>query len=86
MYVCMYVFVCTCGCARVCVCACVPVCLSLPPVLGELRYGYHQFPFKVAFRDSQGKLLPLVYGGDPGTPGQADHKVCAACVRASMCV
>lgn len=33
-----------------------------------------QFP-PISANDEQGKLLPLIYGGDPGRPGDADFKV-----------
>lgn len=36
---------------------------------------YHQFKAKVSPCDDQGNLLPGVYGGERGEPGQGDHKV-----------
>ncbi len=36
---------------------------------------YHQFPHPVSPYDEDGNLLPLVYGGDPGKPGEGDKKV-----------
>ncbi|MGQ9651503.1 MAG: FAD-dependent oxidoreductase [Phycisphaerae bacterium] len=39
------------------------------------RCEYHQFKKAVSPYDENGKLLPCVYGGDPGDVGQADHKV-----------
>eukprot|EP01116_Phalansterium_solitarium_P003659 TRINITY_DN14482_c0_g1_i1.p1 TRINITY_DN14482_c0_g1~~TRINITY_DN14482_c0_g1_i1.p1 ORF type:complete len:527 (+),score=174.36 TRINITY_DN14482_c0_g1_i1:142-1722(+) len=46
--------------------------------------GGHQFAQAIDPYDSQGNLLPLVYSGDPGVPGQADLKVQAYNFR--MCL
>ena len=35
----------------------------------------HQFDVEISPDDADGKLLPLVYGGDPTPPGQGDKKV-----------
>ncbi len=35
----------------------------------------HQFSTPVSPYDADGHLLPLIYGGDPGKPGQGDRKV-----------
>ncbi len=53
---------------------------------GQQRYGeslagvrerseYHQFTTPISPYDADGKLLPFIYGGDPGQPGQGDRKV-----------
>lgn len=46
---------------------------------------YHQFKVAVSPYDENGRLLPCVYGGDPGRVGQADHKVQAYNFRICMC-
>ena len=43
---------------------------------GRIAYSpKHQFPFPVSPHDENGKLLPLIYSGDPGEPGAGDKKV-----------
>ncbi len=46
---------------------------------------YHQFKTAVSPYDQNGRLLPCVYGGDPGQIGQADRKVQAYNFRICMC-
>jgi hypothetical protein len=46
--------------------------------------GGHQFGVPVNYTDGQGGLLPMIYAGDPGTPGQGDDKVQAYNFR--MCL
>lgn len=46
---------------------------SLAGRLAECKY--HQFGVKVSPYDEKGGLLPLVYGGEPGKPGEGDRKV-----------
>lgn len=45
---------------------------------------YHQFKAAVSPYDKDGRLLPCVYGGDPGEIGQADKKVQAYNFRICM--
>ena len=45
----------------------------------------HQFDVDVSPYDENGKLLPCVYGGDSGKPGEADRKVQAYNFRICMC-
>eukprot|EP01119_Soliformovum_irregulare_P005694 TRINITY_DN17437_c0_g1_i1.p1 TRINITY_DN17437_c0_g1~~TRINITY_DN17437_c0_g1_i1.p1 ORF type:complete len:522 (+),score=113.17 TRINITY_DN17437_c0_g1_i1:121-1686(+) len=47
-------------------------------------WGGHQFNVEVDPHDSEGRLLPLIYDGDAGVPGQADKKVQAYNFR--MCL
>jgi len=52
---------------------------------GRIAYSpKHQFTVPVSPYDAQGKLLPLVYGGDPGKPGEGDKKVQAYNFRLCM--
>lgn len=52
---------------------------------GKLEYSAgHQFTVLVDPYNENGKLLPLVYGGDTGRPGQADKKIQAYNFR--LCV
>lgn len=46
---------------------------------------HHQFKEKVSPFDEAGKLLPCVYGGEPGSIGQADKKVQAYNFRMCLC-
>ena len=48
------------------------------------KSGGHQFPRPLNYTDAAGKLLPMIYTGDPGVPGQADAKVQAFNFR--MCL
>ena len=49
---------------------------------GRIEYSpKHQFSVPVNPYDKNGELLPLVYGGDPGKPGEADRKVQAYTFR-----
>jgi len=53
---------------------------------GRREYSkYHQFNVPVSPYDNQGRLLPLIYGGDPGIPGQGDGKVQAYNFRICLC-
>lgn len=52
---------------------------------GRIEYSAkHQFEVPVNPYDEDGNLLPLIYGGDPGTPGEADRKVQAYNFRLCM--
>ncbi|MGI6456084.1 MAG: FAD-dependent oxidoreductase [bacterium] len=43
---------------------------------GRIKYSdKHQFDVPVSAYDEDGNLLPLIYDGDPGVPGQGDRKV-----------
>jgi hypothetical protein len=56
---------------------------SLAGVRAESKY--HQFDVPVSPYDAAGRLLPFVYGGDPGRPEQGDRKVQAYNFRVCMC-
>ena len=47
-------------------------------------FGGHQFPAPLNYTDGQGAILPMIFTGDPGVPGQADAKVQAFNFR--MCL
>ena len=49
------------------------------------RSQYHQFDVPVSSRDESGKLLPGVYTGDKGKPGDGDKKVQAYNFRVCLC-
>jgi hypothetical protein len=49
------------------------------------RSEFHQFAVKVSPYDENGKLLPYIYDGDTGKPGQADRKVQAYNFRLCLC-
>jgi len=49
------------------------------------RCEFHQFSVSIPGRDQNGKLLPLVYPGERGSTGQADHKVQAYNFRICLC-
>src|SRR5690606_9563159 len=62
---------------------------------GEAEYGEslagrtaystkHQFSVPVNPHDDQGNLLPLIYPGDPGVPGEGDRKLQAYNCRLCM--
>lgn len=52
---------------------------------GRREYSkYHQFSVPVSPYDGNGELLPFVYGGDPGEPGEGDQKVQAYNFRLCM--
>src|SRR5690606_3815918 len=43
---------------------------------GRIEYSdKHQFDVPVSPKAGDGSLIPLVYGGDPGKPGEGDRKV-----------
>ena len=48
------------------------------------KTGGHQFSVPIDYRWPNGTLLPMVYGGDPGTPGDADKKVQAYNFRVTL--
>src|SRR5262245_38921794 len=63
---------------------------------GQQRYGeslagrrerseFHQFSVPISPYDEAGHLLPFVYGGDPGKPGEPDRKVQAYNYRLCLC-
>ncbi len=63
---------------------------------GEDEYGeslagvreyskYHQFDVPVSAYDEEGRLLPCVYPGERGQPGQGDRKVQAYNFRVCLC-
>lgn len=52
---------------------------------GRIEYSpKHQFSVPVDPYDGEGNLLPLIHGGDPGVPGEADRKVQAYNFRLCM--
>lgn len=53
---------------------------------GRIEHSpYHQFSAPVDPYDQNGNLLPLIYAGDPGRPGEGDRKVQAYNFRICLC-